>query len=180
MKRPLAYYGAAVLRQKAPPVEAVTPEIRQLVADLIDSVDVDESVGVGLAAPQIHVSLRVFIIRLVDDGPDGQLIYHPATVYINPVLSDPSPETEELSEGCLSIPELSAPVRRPLAVTVEAMDLEGNRFTRRLEGYEARVAMHENDHINGVLYIDRVSEQEKRRLKTPLRELRQKTQKEGL
>jgi peptide deformylase len=115
----------------------------------------------------------------VDDGPDGKLILHPPQVLINPVLSDPSQESEEMSEGCLSIPALSAPVRRPLSIRLQATDLEGRSIDRRLEGFEARVAMHENDHLNGVLYIDRISEPEKRRLKVPLRELRQKLKKES-
>ena len=126
MKRPLAYLGDAVLRQKARPVASLTPEIHQLVEDLIETMNaVPDTVAVGIAAPQIHVSLRIFIIRLVDEDAEGQLILHQPQVCINPVLIHPAAETEELSEGCLSIPGLSAPVVRPTAITMKSTGLDG-------------------------------------------------------
>jgi len=177
MKRPLAYLGDAVLRQKARPVEEITPEIRLLVAEMIETMNaVPDTVAVGIAAPQVHASLRVFIVRMVSDAPDGQLMLHPPEVFINPTLSEPARETEEMSEGCLSIPGLSAPVQRPVSIRIRATDLEGRPFERLLTGFEARVAMHEHDHLNGILYIDRVSAAEKKRLKEPLRLIRQRTQ----
>jgi peptide deformylase len=174
MKRPLAYYGDAVLRQKAQPVESITPEIEEIVRDMIETMDgIPDVVSVGIAAPQVHISLRIFIVRPVDEDENGKLIFHPPLICINPTISNPSTETEELSEGCLSIPGLSAPVRRPLSITLKATGLDGVEFERRFTGYEARIVMHENDHLNGVLFIDRLSPAEKQRLDAPLRVMKQ-------
>ncbi len=159
--RRLVYYGDKRLRQKSHPVKAITPEIRQLVEDMVETM-LESGRGVGLAAPQVGQLLRLFVV-CYQEGESRPT----AEVFINPVLSAPSREEEEGEEGCLSIPGFSACVVRPKAISVTALDLEGNTFTKRYSGYKARIIMHENDHLNGVLFIDRLSKRQ-RQLAKPL------------
>ncbi|MFN0064972.1 MAG: peptide deformylase [Chlamydiales bacterium] len=170
MKYQLRYFGDPVLRQKAAPVEEITDEIRELVQEMI--VIMKESDGIGIAAPQVGVLKRLFV-SICYDEKEGQLIYGAPYVYINPKLTNPSETMVEMNEGCLSIPKISAAVLRPLSVEVEAMDLEGNIFRKECYGYFARHIMHENDHLNGVLYIDRIKGKRRTALEPELRRIKQ-------
>lgn len=136
--------GEEVLRQKAQPVEDINDEIRQLAKDMMETmIDAD---GVGLAAPQIGRSIRMFVIKADDDIE---------RVFINPQIIKTSNEVGPYDEGCLSIPQVYETIVRPLAVTVQAYDENGKRFTLDADGLLARCIQHENDHLDGVLYIDR-------------------------
>jgi peptide deformylase len=136
--------GEEVLRQKAQPVEDINDEIRQLAKDMMETmIDAD---GVGLAAPQIGRSIRMFVIKADDDIE---------RVFINPQIIRTSNEVGPYDEGCLSIPQVYETIVRPLAVTVQAYDENGKRFTLDADGLLARCIQHENDHLDGVLYIDR-------------------------
>lgn len=136
--------GEEVLRQKAEPVAEINDEIRQLAKDMLETmIDAD---GVGLAAPQIGRSIRMFVIKADDDVE---------RVFINPEIIKTSNEVGPYDEGCLSIPQVYETIVRPLAVTVQAYDENGKRFTLDADGLLARCIQHENDHLNGVLYIDR-------------------------
>ncbi len=174
MKLPIAYYGDPILRKKGARVEEINDEIRQLVADMIETMD--DKDGIGLAAPQVHRSLALFITRapIPPKAEDEEWTSAPLRVFINPKISDPTPEGWETSEGCLSIPGVYAPVTRPWKVKVEATNLEGERFEEEFSGYEARVIMHENDHINGVLFIDRVLGRLRQELDPKLREIKKR------
>lgn len=173
MKLSLAYYGDPVLRKKGTHIEEITPEIKKLVEDMIETMlELD---GIGLAAPQVFKSLLLFVTRAPIPSEDGkEWIEGPIRVFINPKLSDPSSEGWEASEGCLSIPSLYAPVMRPWKITVEAMDLEGNHFKEELQGWPARVVMHENDHINGILYPDRILGKSRQLLEPKLKDIKKK------
>ena len=174
MKLPLAYYGNPILRKKCQDVEEITEEIRQLVSDMAETVA--EQNGIGLAAPQVKSNLRIFITKVPlpsKDDPD-QLEEGKIKVYINAKLTDPSPESWERDEGCLSIPKIYVPVVRPYRIKVEAMDLEGKVFTEELEGLEARVVMHENDHVNGVLMIDRIENKLRKEIEKDLRKIKKR------
>ena len=103
--------------------------------------------GVGLAAPQVGVLQRLLVYD-VDDDPQ---------VLVNPVLDEYSDETEESDEGCLSVPGVTMPVERPVSVRVRGFDVTGEPVDFRAEGFEARVIQHENDHLDGVLIVDRTS-----------------------
>jgi peptide deformylase len=170
---PLTYYGNPVLRKKALPVTEINDEIRELVANMTETLYAHN--GGGLAAPQVGRSLRIFLTNaplLSEDKQswvDGTL-----RLFINPRLFDPSPEVWEWPEGCLSIPELYPPIVRPWKISVEAMDLEGNIFVETFTAMEARAVMHENDHINGVLNIDRADHKLRRQLEPQLREIKKK------
>lgn len=173
MRLPVRYYGDSILRKKCVPIEKITDEIRQLIADMIETIDLEN--GIGLAAPQIGQPIRLFVLRNYVESADGLWSIDPTPrVYINPKLIDPSgPEAVE-EEGCLSLPGLRAPVKRPWKITVEAIDINGNEFREEIEGYNARVRMHENDHINGVLFIDRLDQHIRNQIEPLLREMKKK------
>jgi peptide deformylase len=136
--------GDPVLRTVADPVTEFGPELAKLVADMTETMeDVD---GAGLAAPQIGVSLRVFTYRV--GGVDGHII--------NPVLENSDDYQPDHMEGCLSIPGLAFPVRRFRATRVTGVDLHGNPVTVEGEGMLARCFQHETDHLDGILFIDRL------------------------
>ncbi len=136
--------GEEILRQKAQPVEEINDEIRQLANDMLETmIDAD---GVGLAAPQIGRSIRMFVIMADDDVK---------RVFINPQIIKTSNEVGPYDEGCLSIPQVYESIVRPLKVTVQAYDENGKRFTLDADGLLARCIQHENDHLDGILYIDR-------------------------
>lgn len=175
MKLPLAYYGDAVLRKKGRQVAKIDDEIRQLVADMIETMR--EENGIGLAAPQVHKSLALFVTEVpipVKGEGEEEVKWEPGKVrvFINPKIIKHSDELWTQDEGCLSIPKLYAPVERPVAVLVQAMDLEGNLFEEEFAWLDARAIMHENDHINGVLFIDRIHGQERKQLDPKLTEIK--------
>lgn len=173
MKLSLAYYGDPILRKKSARVDEINDDIRQLVNDMVETMMAHD--GMGLAAPQVHRSLALFITCVPIEGADGKMMPgNVVKVYFNPKLSSPSEQTWDYEEGCLSIPRLYGDVNRPVSITVEATDINGQRFTEQLIGLGARVVMHENDHINGVLYIDRLSVEERKLLEPALREIKSK------
>lgn len=108
-----------------------------------------EAGGVGLAGPQVGLDWRIFVANVTGEPGDDR-------VYVNPVLRDPTPRTEPCTEGCLSLPQVSAEVTRPVGITLEALDERGQPVTRTAEGLEARVWQHEHDHLDGILIIDRM------------------------
>ncbi len=166
---PIACYGEPVLRKKALPVEEVTEELRVLVSEMIETMDAFD--GAGLAAPQVHHSIRLFVMRVPEEPHADPARVGKVKVFINPKLSSPSEEMVKGTEGCLSIPTSRGDVRRPKEITVEYTDLEGNKVTERLRAWEARVIMHETDHLNGILYIDRMEPREKSKLDPLLQRL---------
>ena len=136
--------GEDILRQKAEPVAEVNDEIRQLAEDMFETMI--EADGVGLAAPQIGKSIRMFVVIADDDV---------RRVFINPQIIKTSQETGEYDEGCLSIPQVYETIVRPVAVTVQALNENGKPFTLEADGLLARIIQHEYDHLDGILYIDR-------------------------
>ncbi len=172
MKLPLAYYGDPVLRKKTTRINAINDELRQLVADMIETMHAAN--GIGIAAPQVHHSLSLFIICVPTEGPDDTWIPGKLYVFLNPKIISVSEELWEHVEGCLSIPKLYGKVTRPLKVKVEYTDLEGNRLTEDFSGLEGSAVMHENDHINGVLFIDRMKGKERQEIEPLLREIKKK------
>jgi peptide deformylase len=147
-------YGDPVLRRKADSVPAVTPEIRRIAADMIETMY--EEVGIGLAAPQVGISLRLMV---VGDEEHGE-----ARALVNPVIAARGGEVTA-EEGCLSIPGIFAPVTRSEWVQLEAKDLDGNPVSMRAHGLTARVFQHEMDHLDGVLFIDRLDPMTRDRIK---------------
>lgn len=136
--------GEEVLRQKAQPVAEVNDEIRQLAEDMFETMT--EADGVGLAAPQIGKSIRMFVLIADDDV---------RRVFINPQIIKTSEELGDYDEGCLSIPQVYETIQRPVAVTVQALNENGKAFTLEADGLLARIIQHEYDHLDGIVFIDR-------------------------
>lgn len=152
-KLQIVYFPHPVLREKAQPLGAVTDEVRAVAERMVELMH--EARGVGLAAPQVALPWRLFVAN--PTGHDGD-----DRVYINPVLSEPTRDTEQAEEGCLSIPNVTASIMRPIGITIEATDLEGNRFTESADQLLARIWQHEHDHLEGVLILDRMTPSDKR------------------
>ncbi len=147
--KPIVRYGDPVLRENIPPVEEVTTEIKELVSDLIDTLK--DARGLGLAAPQIGVAKRVFIVDLSAVDITAEV-----RVFVNPEIIESSGMVE-YEEGCLSFPGIYQNLIRPEWVKVKALDLTGKEFVMEAEGLLARAIQHEYDHLDGVLFIDHFS-----------------------
>ncbi len=173
----LRYYGDPILREKAKPIEEITDEIRALAKAMIEIMI--QKNGIGLAAPQVGVSLRMFVSNVLHEDRAGEVHTGPPRVFINPILSNPSSASVERSEGCLSIPKLYAPVLRPFSITIEASDLEGRRFTEHPEAYVARCMMHETDHLDGILFTDHVKGRRRSEMEAYLRTIKMRFQKKS-
>jgi len=142
----ITHYPAPVLAKRAMPVEKIDDNIRRLVEKMTDIML--ENKGVGLAAPQAGVSLRLFIISL--DGTRENV-----KVYINPTVT-PDGQLSDTEEGCLSVPGIYTKIKRYKKCIVTAIDLDGNEFTEEAEGLYAKALQHENDHIEGVTIVNRM------------------------
>jgi peptide deformylase len=155
--RPVLRIGDPRLRQVARPVEVFgTAELRALIEDLRDTMAARD--GAGLAAPQIGVPLRVVIFCVTANPRYPEAPPIPETVLINPRLTPLSPERSSGWEGCLSVPGLRGLVPRWEEIRYQGLDCEGNEIDRSVAGFPARVVQHECDHLDGVLYPDRLEE----------------------
>lgn len=160
--------GAKVLRQKAERIAGVTPEIRQMAADMLKAMhDFD---GIGLAAPQYGQSLRLVVFDVPSRGNSGSpgemilLPQMPVTV-INPEIIWSSSDTNVAEEGCLSLPQIYAEVERPERVLFRADTLDGEHIEIECGGLLGRCIQHELDHLEGVVFTDRANDAEKRRIR---------------
>jgi peptide deformylase len=163
----ISRYGSDVLRKVAEPVEEITDEIRQLARDMLERMY--DSDGVGIAAPQIGVSRRIIIVDVDPYDPSKDPI-----ALINPEIVDRQGQ-KSAEEGCLSVPDIRGEVKRAERVTVEGLDLDGNKV--RIEATEllARALQHEIDHLNGVLFIDHLSRLKHRLIKKQLQDIEKET-----
>ncbi len=155
MIRQIYIYGAECLRKVCSPVTDFSL-VRELIGDLFETMRNAE--GVGLSAPQIGVSLRVFVIDptpLVDpSSKEYEKLKQYTGAFINPVIIQKSKKVWEYEEGCLSIPSIRIPVIRPYSIVVEYTDENLNRVRKTLSGIVARIFLHENDHLDGILITD--------------------------
>jgi peptide deformylase len=156
---PIRLFGDPVLRTPADPVTDFDKQLRRLVADLAETML--DAPGAGLAAPQIGVGLRVFTYH-VDDAQSGHLI--------NPVLHFPNEQTQDGPEGCLSIPGLTFDCRRALSVVAHGFDMYGEPVTIEGSEYLARAIQHETDHLDGVLFVDRLDGEARKAAMKAIRE----------
>ena len=143
-------YPHPTLRHKSKPIKRVDAELRAIVRKMFELMY--EARGIGLAANQVDLPIRLFIVNLHADPEAGEEL-----VFINPVISKPK-GSEEAEEGCLSIPETYGNVIRPKSVRVNAYALDGHEIQADADGLFARVVQHESDHLDGVLFVDRMSE----------------------
>ena len=151
-------YGDPSLRRTAEPVGDVTPEIRRIIADMTETMY--DEVGIGLAAPQVGISKRLIVIA-DEEGRGVQAL-------LNPAIVDRGGEMTG-EEGCLSIPGVFAPVTRAAWVKVEARSVDGQPVTINARGLRSRVLQHEIDHLDGVLFIDRVDPMLRDRIKREIK-----------
>ena len=154
MLRPVLQYPDPLLAKVSEPVAEINDEIRALAQDMLDTLTTVG--GVGIAAPQIGVLKRVVIIDVSQEKNDPDLPQD-FRVFVNPVVTVLDPKGHEENEGCLSVPELRAKVKRPRRVALDATDLDGNPVHIEGEGYYGACMQHETDHLDGKLFIDHIS-----------------------
>lgn len=142
--------GEEVLRKKSVPIkdEEINDELRALAGEMFETME--SANGVGLACPQIGKNIRMFVAEADDDVK---------RVFINPQIIATSDDSVPYEEGCLSVPQVYENIMRPSKVTVQAQDQNGKKFTLEAEGLLARIIQHENDHLEGVIFIDRGDEE---------------------
>jgi peptide deformylase len=185
LKLRITRYGEPILRQKGARVEKITPQIRQLVEDMFETMY--DARGVGLAAQQIGQAVQLCVIDVtgVKDRPstmeiDGKSVdpeKHMPLVLINPEIK-PHGDPVTGGEGCLSFPEIYGDVTRPGQVDVTATDLKGNTYSFRAGGLLSKAVQHEFDHLHGILFIDRMTAATKAEIRGEIDELQETTKAE--
>jgi len=161
--RPIRIYPDPVLRVKCPAVERFDDELRGLAADMVETMH--DAPGVGLAASQVGVELRLAVVDLSVGKDPEQLL-----VLVNPEVVEEDGEATEV-EGCLSLPEITDKVDRPYRIRLRAQDLAGDPFELEAEDWQARAIQHEIDHLDGVLFVDRLRGLRRDRARRALRRL---------
>ena len=160
---PIRAYGDPVLRAHCQEIQSLDDEVKQLISNMFETMD--SSDGVGLAAPQIGQSLRLFVIDSThfkeDEGGVRQ-------AFINPKMIDETGELWDFEEGCLSIPQIREDVSRPSNISLEYTKEDGSTVTEKFSGLTARVIQHEYDHIEGILFLDHLTAFKRRLLKGKL------------
>jgi len=178
-------YGTPVLRKKGARVESVTPEIKRLVADMLETMY--EARGIGLAAQQVGLALQVTVLDVREvtdrpstlelDGKEADVAAFMPLVLINPEVT-PLGKSVSGPEGCLSFPEIFADISRPETVEVKAWNDKGESIQFRCGGLLARAIQHETDHLHGILFIDRMDKATKEAIRTDLDQLQAETKKQ--
>jgi peptide deformylase len=161
--REVKIYPDPILRKKAEEVTEIGEDIREIVTDMFDTMDEED--GVGLAAPQIGISKRVIVISIDQKGFERLAL-------INPVIEYFSDDTDNMEEGCLSLPGINAEVTRPSEAVVKGITRNGRAIEISASGLLSRALQHEVDHLNGTLIIDRLKEKESKRVESALEELK--------
>jgi peptide deformylase len=165
---PIVTYDDPVLLKKAKEIEEDSPELQTLIDNMLETMY--NADGVGLAAPQIGRSLKLFVMDTDGMIEDGEVPYGPM-VFINPLILEKRGNKVPLEEGCLSIPEVNDKVFRPETVIIEFFDREFNKHRLEAAGWTSRVIQHEYDHLEGVLFIDYLSAFKTRLHKKELEEI---------
>lgn len=147
-----------ILREKSSKVGGITNEVKTIAKNLLDTLDkAKEPEGSGLAAPQLGILKRIIAVRdFLPDPQDPQKYLTQDHILINPRIISSSKETQKVLEGCLSVPNIYGKVERPKKIKIKAIDLEGNETRFKATGYLSSVIQHEIDHLDGVLFTDKV------------------------
>ena len=167
---PIVAYGDPVLKRKAQEIDEDYPELQQLIDDMFETME--NAQGVGLAAPQIGRSIRLFVIDASsfydENEPETEELKNFQHVFINPIIEEEEGEEWKFSEGCLSIPTIREDVFRKPKLKISYYDRDFNFHEKVLDGYAARIVQHEYDHVEGVLFTDRINPLRKGLLKSRL------------
>jgi len=166
MTYPIVVYGHPILRKVAADIGKDYPDPEQLIADLFETMYHSE--GLGLAAPQIGKSLRIFVIDGKPAAEDEPSLADFKKAFINPHIIEKNGDLVPMTEGCLSIPNLREEVNRESRIRITYYDEDWNYHDKVYEGYAARIIQHEYDHLDGILFTDKVSPLRKRLLKSKL------------
>ena len=148
--KPLIILPDPVLRQVSTPIETIDADIRRLADDMLETMY--DAPGIGLAAIQIGVAKRMLVLDVSKEGEEKTPL-----VFINPEILEPSEELSVYNEGCLSVPEIYAEVERPARIRARWQDLDGKLLEEEMDGLMATCLQHEMDHLEGILFIDRIS-----------------------
>lgn len=171
MKLPIVAYGDPVLRKKAEEIDEDYPNLKEIIANMFETMYAAH--GVGLAAPQIGLSIRLFVVDASpfaedEEGEVDPILKDFKKVFINPIIVEETGEKWAFGEGCLSIPDINEDVMRPERVLINYLDENFEEHEIELTGLAARVIQHEYDHIEGKLFIDRIGPLKKTMLKNRL------------
>jgi peptide deformylase len=166
---PIVIYGSPILRKIAKEIEKDDPTLKQLVADMFETMYVSD--GVGLAAPQIGKSVRMFVIDGTAMAEDDPTLEGFRKAFINPKIVEESGEIWTFTEGCLSLPTMREDVERPGDIRIQYYDEDFNFHDETYTGIHARIMQHEYDHLQGILLIDRVAPLKKKMLKGKLNDI---------
>lgn len=154
--REIYQLGNPVLRKKAKSVTSIhDPMVKMILDDM--KATLNHNGGLGLAAPQIGESLQIVLVCLLDEDEEGRTVQRPPMCVINPNITHVSKKTERDWEGCLSIPGIRGLVRRPVAIQLTFMNENGQFMKIEAEGYNARIFLHEMDHLDGKVFLDHIS-----------------------
>lgn len=168
---PIRLYPDPVLKRRCPEVEGFDAELAELERSMAETMYA--APGVGLAAPQVGVEKRLMLVDIEGSAEEPRL-----HTFVNPVIRSAEGTDVDL-EGCLSIPGISEKVRRPLRLVVDAQNVEGAPFTLEAEGFLARAICHEIDHLDGILFIDRLTGLRKERVKRQLKRMLRERERQG-
>jgi len=169
MKYPVSVYGDPVLRKIAKPVDKDFEDLEQIIANMWETMYYSD--GVGLAAPQVGLSLRLFVVdgTEAEDEEPGMKDFR--KVFINPRIIEKTGHSWIMNEGCLSLPDIREDIERPDVVRIKYLDENFNPREETYKGYAGRIIQHEYDHLEGVLFIDYLSPLRKRLIKSKLRDI---------
>lgn len=166
MTYPIVVYGHPILRKVAADIDRSYPDLNQLISDLFETMYKSE--GVGLATPQIGKSIRIFVIDGKPAAEDEPLLADFKKAFINPRIVERSGDLVPMNEGCLSIPNIRDEVNRESHIRINYYDEDWNYHDEVYEGYAARIIQHEYDHLDGILFTDKVNPLRKRLLRSKL------------
>ena len=163
---PIVIYGSPMLRKVAEPIQADYPGLQQLIKDMFDTMHASD--GVGLAAPQIGKSIRLFVVDARPWAEEDPRLEHFVKAFINPEIYERFGEEELFNEGCLSVPGIHEDVKRPSKIKIRYLDEHFEPHDEEFDGYAARVIQHEYDHLDGFMFVDRLSPIRKTLLRSKL------------
>ena len=166
MKYPVTVYGDPLLRKKAKTIEKDHPKLDEIIENMWETMYYSD--GVGLAAPQVGLSIRMFVIDASSGADEEPELEGFKKIFINPEIIETTGDEWTMNEGCLSLPEIREDVDRPDEVTIKYFDENFEEHTETYKGFAGRVIQHEYDHLEGILFVDYLSPLRKRLLKSKL------------